>query len=553
MGKHNRAAWWCAGVWGAALGFGALVGCVEVRGLHSSLPDPCFDCHGDLANGNAAPPPVFWDGSAAADAHQQHLGGADWRGRVLCQECHLVPVGTLDPGHLDSALPAELVWGPLATADGATPSWDGGGCTNVYCHGATLANRGDAEVAPRWTGFDPEAELCGVACHGEPPAEPHPQRAACADCHPSMVGERQFADPGLHINGVVDVVALECDSCHGGGGEAAPPADTAGNSATTARGVGAHRAHLATSSWRAAVACSECHLEPLDADDPGHRDTPLPAELSWGGVATADGAAPSFDGATCANVYCHGATLRGSGTARQPVWTTVDGSQSRCGSCHGLPPGGGHPARTDCATCHAAVIDAAGTFVAPERHIDGQVDVSATLTCNLCHGNAAADPAVPSHWAPPADLQGSSAVASRGVGAHAAHLRGNFLHAPVACSECHLVPAALGDAGHADSDGPAELVWGALAERGGLSPSFDGVRCSNTYCHGAGLEDGAGSNTAPEWTRESPRQADCGSCHGLPPAGDHPAAAPTECGACHPFQAMAPIDPATHINGVVNF
>ena len=67
----------------------------------------------------------------------------------------------------------------------------------------------------------------------------------------------------------------------------------------------------------------------------GHIDHPLPAYVIFGNLA---GSTATWNGSTCSNVYCHGATLaNGGGTATKPLWTVVNGSQSQCGSCHGLP------------------------------------------------------------------------------------------------------------------------------------------------------------------------------------------------------------------------
>jgi hypothetical protein len=68
--------------------------------------------------------------------------------------------------------------------------------------------------------------------------------------------------------------------------------------------------------------------------------------------------------------------LEPGGTNTEPVWTTVDGTQTACGTCHGLPPDGIHPPASfpaDCTTCHGN-IDATGTFIDPASHIDGVVD-----------------------------------------------------------------------------------------------------------------------------------------------------------------------------------
>ena len=460
-------------------------------------------------------------------------------------------------GHLDSPLPADLTFGPLATAAGAAPSFDGTACSNAYCHGATLPP-GGTNTAPIWTQVDGSQDACGT-CHGLPPAAPHPTvtglpPVACAPCHGAVIAASgAWADPALHIDGIVEVSAAACDSCHGSGGQAAPPRDLAGNLVTTARGVGAHRSHLRTSTWRAPIACADCHLVPATIDSPGHRDTPLPAELTFGPRARADGATPSFDGATCTGAYCHGATLRVGGTDTTPTWTRVDGTQAACGTCHGLPPGGGHPPVTGaipaaCATCHDAVIAADGSFANPALHVDGVVEVK-SLTCDACHGGGGLP-------APPRDVSGAVATTARGVGAHQSHLRTSTWRATIQCTECHRVPATVLAAGHFDTPLPAELTFGPLARADGAAPSFDGARCTSAYCHGATLLPG-GSNRAPAWTTVDGSQAACGTCHGLPPGGSHPAVGapvPQACGMCHPAVvslAGAFVGPQLHVDGVV--
>jgi predicted CxxxxCH...CXXCH cytochrome family protein len=240
---------------------------------------------------------------------------------------------------------------------------------------------------------------CGT-CHGNPPAAPHPADPACNKCHAQTVKPDGTidVDGGKHVDGQLQVTGMHpagyaagsahgpdaeadvagCQGCHGqdlGGGAAAPscnqchdgfktsctfchggtdnqtgapPESVAGQTATTVRGVGAHTAHLGASSNLAKpVACSECHAVPTDALSAGHMDGS--AALTFGALAKAKGANPSFDTVTgaCASVYCHGSQLAsGGGTLTAPVWTKVDGTQDACGTCHVLPPDaayGGYP------------------------------------------------------------------------------------------------------------------------------------------------------------------------------------------------------------------
>jgi predicted CxxxxCH...CXXCH cytochrome family protein len=346
-----------------------------------------------------------------------------------------------------------------------------------------------------------------------------------------------FVAPELHVNGTVESDGVACTSCHGaadGTGGPAPPRDTLGNVATSARGVGAHQTHLAASNMHAPIACGECHVVPTSYDAPGHADDALPAELSFGPLARARGATPSFDGVGCSNVACHDG---GGGSNRAPLWTVVDGTQAACGTCHALPPPSPHPAESDCVRCHGAVVNASQSFLQPALHVNGRVDVS----CVACHGDDESA-------APPRDLDGNVDASFPGVGAHRTHLDNG-----VACSECHVVPDAndpLASPGHIDEVHGAELVFGPLANSDGVTSSFNGVTCA-TYCHGGSAFIQGGSNTEPAWTIVDGSEASCGSCHGVPPPAPHPTVPPTACGGCHPFSGLNPLNPLLHVNGVV--
>ncbi|MBI5490284.1 MAG: CxxxxCH/CxxCH domain-containing protein [Deltaproteobacteria bacterium] len=329
----------------------------------------CSSCHGGERN---AAPPVGVGGevdttSRAVGAHQSHLAASDWHVQVACDACHVVPATIEAEGHIGQP-PADLTWGSLATRRDAAPSFDGTRCANVYCHGAGLLP-GGSNTSPAWAVVDGTQAACGT-CHGLPPDPPHPASENCIACHPL-----RFDNPTrYHVDGEVEVTGTSCNGCHGSEANPAPPVDTSGNSGTAAVGVGAHQSHLATgSSWHADVACSECHVVPGTIDAPGHLDTLLPAELTFGPRATAGGAAPDFNGTSCTGVYCHGATLSG-GSLTAPAWTTVDGTQAECGTCHGLPPTEGHPVASHCSYCHPSVVDDALTIVNPALHVNGRTD-----------------------------------------------------------------------------------------------------------------------------------------------------------------------------------
>jgi|GEM_PF-5509990 len=173
----------------------------------------CGMCHG---SGKDPLPPMDTLGNSSTDAvgvgaHQAHAGPSSWHAEIACTECHVVPADDGDPGHNDTDLPAELVWGPLAEADGATPSWNGTTC-NVYCHGATLP---DAGTDPPWTVVDGTYSLC-EACHGLPPAAPHPDETDCSACHPGIDAAQMITDPASHIDGIVQVDTTAVSGAHDG-------------------------------------------------------------------------------------------------------------------------------------------------------------------------------------------------------------------------------------------------------------------------------------------------------------------------------------------------
>ncbi len=368
-------------------------GTIDVAGGHhldgelDSL-SACNTCHG---NEDSPAPPVSVSGSSDTSdtevgAHQSHLSDGLVRQAVACDECHVVPAASDAEGHLDDS-PAEVVWGTLATAQDQAPRWNRNDnrCASVYCHGSSLS--GGSNTAPVWTVVDGTQATCGT-CHGNPPAGPHPIYTDCDRCHPDTVDEsgQIILASGRHIDGILDSVVLACNACHGGPDSSAPPVDTRGNSATTERGVGAHREHLGPSDWHAEIGCDECHLVPSLLQDPGHADTPLPAELTWGALATADDSQPGFDQATatCSGVYCHGATLKGTGSNRSPNWTNVGASEAACGTCHQTPPeSGGHPQIDDCSLCHECVAEDAQTIRTDGAylHINGENNLEPLGSC----------------------------------------------------------------------------------------------------------------------------------------------------------------------------
>jgi hypothetical protein len=155
----------------------------------------CGACHGT----GASP----WPSTFAHPGHQNPSISEP----VACSSCHVVPATLLSPGHLDS--PLNVTFSGLATARGASPTWNGTSCQDVACHGANLAD--PPTVTPVWTDLSGKAAACG-ACHGIPPTQ-HTTATDCnrSGCHGSEItltnaGLPLISTPGkvLHINGVIN-------------------------------------------------------------------------------------------------------------------------------------------------------------------------------------------------------------------------------------------------------------------------------------------------------------------------------------------------------------
>jgi predicted CxxxxCH...CXXCH cytochrome family protein len=431
------------------------------------------------------------------------------------------------------------VFGSLAKMGKHEPAFDPATqtCGNTYCHRSAWAV---------WSLPRTSEGACGT-CHALPPPSPHPQSDRCSVCHADVIDAAgHLIAPELHVDGTVEYKAGDCKNCHGSDENPAPPLDTLGNSDVSAVGVGAHQAHLHGGEFSRALACGECHVVPQHVEDPTHIDG-LPAEVVFSGVAQSDGRKPSWDhaSATCAASYCHAPSPGDDRSS--PVWTVAKSLD--CTSCHGAPPALPHPQTKNCSACHGDVVAADNrTIIDRDRHVDGTVDVKVTSDCTSCHGSVNA--------APPVDTLGNSKTSAAGVGAHQTHVLGTDRSRAVPCGECHVVPTSVLDPGHLDSHLPAELSFSGAAVAYGAEPQFENGTCKNTSCHGAVFPDypSGGSNTTPTWTRVDGSQAQCGSCHGLPPAPPHPLPS-YPCSHCHGDIAEDGTftHPEQHVDGVVTF
>lgn len=340
---------------------------------------------GDLAN------PVSWEEDVAplfaAQCSSCHSGTAAAKGYrttsylealgsqsapvAVAGDANSLLLRTIDPAQADA------VHMPVAGAFGKAREWVVDGRLSFFrsgVHEGGILNPHDAAFhsnllrARNWN-----FATC-QSCHGEN-LSGGTAGVSCQECHSLQVAADGTAS---------------CSSCHGSPQSPAPPHDLSGNANSSARGVGAHQAHLfGRTVISAPIACGVCHQVPADLHSPGHLDHLRPATVTFSGLALADGATPTWNGSSCSNSYCHGGGAKlATDTAaklRAPVWT-LGTSQAFCGSCHGAPPGNAQHAGIvfpDCARCHSTTVSSTGGILVSgppgartSTHINGVIDVT---------------------------------------------------------------------------------------------------------------------------------------------------------------------------------
>ena len=260
----------------------------------------------------------------------------------------------------------------------------GVGCTTTLCHPTITVHT--AEI------MNPTSQMF----HGKFIANKNWSMQDCAKCHGvSFAGG--ISSPTCNTCHNQPGGPEACNTCHGDfskPGSVAPPRALNNVIVTTDPGVGAHTFHLTGIKDASLVACNECHTVPSALASAGHIDNSPKAELIFGSFTNRGPSQATYNQSnnTCANTYCHGnfefskATSaypfiyefgdKITGNNYSPKWTKVDGTEGKCGTCHGLPPTG-HQASTlkACATCHSGVVNNLGKIIDPTKHINGEVNV----------------------------------------------------------------------------------------------------------------------------------------------------------------------------------
>jgi predicted CxxxxCH...CXXCH cytochrome family protein len=343
---------------------GDISGCAKCHGTGytgGSSGVSCYGCH------SSYPHKTGWTTASSASSHGQYLKAKNWLVSE-CASCH-----------------GKEYTGGLTGKSCFT-------CHATYPHTVFAAYAGHEKYL--YTKNYPLSDC--KTCHGSAYAGGTVVNISCmkSGCHVDASGTAKNPEA--------------CNTCHGqfrapatDALSVAPPEGVLGDSLETARGVGAHRKHLATGLLGKTVKCQECHASYTQTLVAGHLDTALPAEVVFtdtlSRLKTGDGTtvpSPSYNATTlrCSNSYCHGNwKLRKAtspygqgdgftdsvmvGSNYSPLWTGGT-SEASCSSCHALPPAG-HQKRslTECAGCHLGVINSSGNIIDKTKHINGKINV----------------------------------------------------------------------------------------------------------------------------------------------------------------------------------
>ncbi len=370
----------------------------------------------------------------------------------VCQGCHDVPA----PGGLYPSEHASL---------------DANVCNNCHAHGNTRGSFAGA---------------CNT-CHGHPPTT---STVGGADgiAAPATNAVGSAGAHGTHVN----LRKMDCSTCHDGYSNRTMPNSTIdlGFAVDSTKFPG-FKSVANTGTY-------------------GNTNTLNVPYTFTGSVDRTGVVAPNQ---TCANIYCHGATLKNdaglpTGSSTKPNWT-LGSAQAQCDSCHAIfgegPGTAGHV-----------------------RHA-GAGGANLNLGCDNCHGLL---PSVTSSggWFGPNHVNGVS----------------NWDVSPLAAPQAGSAAPAY------KANGGIYAVKGATNV---LAPSTAYGSCSNVYCH-SNIQGSAGFGAptlyaTPTWGKSS---LTCGSCHlnmatDLNATGNHVTHANSYnigCGVCHTGYTVSTANPTLH-------
>lgn len=577
----------------------------------------CNVCHG------FPPPPLasvpLPTGSTIAGAHVLHATTKGYQ----CAMCHYNSVG-LGSNHMDTKITLGFVnmLGAVTggTYDGQTTanyqSSDPGTtvskaglkeCSNIYCHGSTMAPNGGTDITPVWD--TPATGACGT-CHGATAASPPSKGThqihtlaylsgynySCTLCH---------SGASLHVNNKSEVVFSADPKTTGGsyGGtetmldaygtctniychstvQSSPPGGSpvydspewgialetphclknchkSGHADHELLTTGSHTKHF---EYGTEPTCQRCHnynnqdlcvgchqpftARPRDKHANGSIDVAF-APMYGGSAGTYSGAPTPGDAyGSCSNTYCHG-KYNGSGLNATPEWGNA--SSAACDTCHGAS---NNPDGSPISGSHEKHADTDATIKGV-----GQAIFNRGYSCTLCHK----------------DIVGGSGPSSYTIADKVKHVSGKV--------------DWKFDTGDSRVSGTStySIASDTAVPSDGTTPRAYGT-CSNVYCHsivqtstGGALTPNTSDYSTVTWGASS-NSVNCGNCHkqdgshyvgAVMDSGSHtkhlsykftaasnymkcelchsygvPDISVFECSSCHPTG-----EKTKHVNGVVN-
>lgn len=490
----------------------------------------CQTCHG------YPPPPLasvpLPTGSATGGAHILHATTKGYD----CSVCHYNSAGA-GSSHMDKKItlgfvniPGSYTGGSYAgqtsanyeSSDAGTTVSNTGTkkCSNLYCHGGTMAPDGGTATA---TWDDPSSAVCGT-CHGASASSP-PLRGSHVKHTGSANGGRQLACTvchsgyaSNHVNGSVNwaydtttytwlsgasykssasgsatpVPSTSYTSygtcsnlyCHSNvqtsppaGGALTYAAPTWGNAASGACGTchgkdtdpdkiasGSHIKHVTTTTYN--YTCSQCHN---GAGEGATKHVDYNVDVAFSGAGTYNSTPTPGDAyGSCSNNYCHSnGTSVSTGTIPANTSANWGSVALACNACHGNPPAyeTGYPKTNShlkhsygCNKCHVNTTSDGATITTAANHVN--------IAYNVDTGPGASFSYL---------FNGTGGTCS----SISCHMNGSAKWgATLACSSCHGFPPAT-NAHLAHIQSAVSQVYGSTGVQS--TPSSYAFGCGN--CH----------------------------------------------------------------------
>lgn len=453
-------------------------------------------------------------------------------------------------------------------------------CSNIYCHGSTMAPNGGTDTTPIWD--NPATGACGT-CHGATAANP-PVRGShsthtraylsgynysCGLCH-----KDPGSDASLHVNNKSEVVFSTDPKTTGGSYNGT---DTMLDAYGTCTNVYCHGNYPggknASPTWGGTAPCGSCHRASNYEFPNGGSHNRHTSMYSSGFKLQR--------GYSC--LLCHKDIVGGTG----PLSYTIDDNSKHvngyvdwkfdttdprisASSTYSIPSGTAVPsdgttprAYGTCSNvyCHSNVQPDGGVG---EPSVYTTPQWGATfygINCDLCH--------IGGHWTP---------ISS---GSHPTHLNYTFTTTDnsVKCVICHKwnAGAALNDCNQCHYPATGEKIYhvngfvdvlfdptfGNAIYNGTPAPGDGYGSCSNTYCHSNGTSVSTGAisaNTSSNWGSGA---LACNACHGNPPdyangspkTNSHAKHSSYTCDKCHyatTTNGTSITNKANHVNKIYN-